>query len=191
MFDVYRSFTPNKTTFTKYCLIPWISKLPRSFKIHWVRQYLVNVTGVAGMIQDRANFHRSQAWQIVLIFSTLVYSVYLSATKKVLITFSKMVHCNRIPHEISSTISDYRSFKMLYDTTDDQNQDIWVSIVPASGLASFWCWDTCRKRTDVSMFRKSLGPALVGLNITRMLVFTLNATSTKCMIYVYQYCHVN
>ena len=27
----------------RYCLTPWIPKLPRSFEIHWVRQYLVNV----------------------------------------------------------------------------------------------------------------------------------------------------
>ena len=25
-----------------YCLTQWISKLPGSFEIHWVRQYLVN-----------------------------------------------------------------------------------------------------------------------------------------------------
>ena len=28
---------------TEYCLTQWISKLPESFEIHWVRQYLVNV----------------------------------------------------------------------------------------------------------------------------------------------------
>ena len=47
--DVYRSFIQNKTTFTKYCLTQWISKLPRSFEIHWARQYLVNFMGLAGM----------------------------------------------------------------------------------------------------------------------------------------------
>ena len=76
--DVYRSFIQNKTTFTKYCLTQWISKLPRSFEIHWVRQYLANVMGLAGMLntrfttqglQDRANFHTSRAWQIILIFN--------------------------------------------------------------------------------------------------------------------------
>ena len=30
--DVYRSFIPNKTTFIKYCLTRWISKLPGSLK---------------------------------------------------------------------------------------------------------------------------------------------------------------
>ena len=29
--------------FTRYCLTQWISKQLRSFEIHWVRQYLVNV----------------------------------------------------------------------------------------------------------------------------------------------------
>ena len=46
---VYRSFIPNKTTFIKYCLT-WISKLSTSFEIHWVRQYLVNFTGLASIV---------------------------------------------------------------------------------------------------------------------------------------------
>ena len=29
--------------FTRYCLTQWISKLPGSFDIHWVKQYLINV----------------------------------------------------------------------------------------------------------------------------------------------------
>ena len=45
--DVYRSFIPNKTTFTKYCLTQWISKLC-SFEIHLVREYLANFMGLAG-----------------------------------------------------------------------------------------------------------------------------------------------
>ena len=48
--DVNRSFIPNKTTFTKYCLTHWISKLPRSFEIHRIRQYLVNFTGLVGIV---------------------------------------------------------------------------------------------------------------------------------------------
>ena len=48
--DVRRSFIPNKTTFTKYCLTQWISKLHRSFEIHWVRQYLMNFTGLVGTV---------------------------------------------------------------------------------------------------------------------------------------------
>ena len=48
--DAYRTFIPNKTTFTKYCFTQWISKLPRSFEIHCVRQYLVNFMGLAGMV---------------------------------------------------------------------------------------------------------------------------------------------
>ena len=42
-------FIQNKTTFTKFCLTQWISKLPGSFVIHWVRQYLVNFMGLAGI----------------------------------------------------------------------------------------------------------------------------------------------
>ena len=45
--EVYRPFIWNKATFTKYCFIQWISKLPVSFEIHWVRQYLVTFIGPA------------------------------------------------------------------------------------------------------------------------------------------------
>ena len=48
--DFYKAFIRNKTTFTKYCLTQWIPKLPGSFEIHWVRQYLVNFTGLVGTI---------------------------------------------------------------------------------------------------------------------------------------------
>ena len=48
--DVYRSFIRNKISFTKCCLIQWISKLPLSFQIHWVRQYLINFTGLASLV---------------------------------------------------------------------------------------------------------------------------------------------
>ena len=40
--DVCVSFIPNKCTFIRYCLTPWISNLPGSFEIYWFRQYLVN-----------------------------------------------------------------------------------------------------------------------------------------------------
>ena len=76
---VYRSFITNKTTFTKYFLTEWIPKFPGSFEIRWVRQYLVNFTGLADIankiVQDRANFHRSRVWQIVLIFHTVMIIV--------------------------------------------------------------------------------------------------------------------
>ena len=48
--DVYRSYIPNKTTFAEYCLTQWISKLPRSFGIHWVRLHLVYFTSQAGIV---------------------------------------------------------------------------------------------------------------------------------------------
>ena len=47
---ICRSFIPNRTTFAKYCLTHWISKLPVSFEIHWVRQYLINLIGLAGIV---------------------------------------------------------------------------------------------------------------------------------------------
>ena len=45
--DVYRSFTINKTTFTKYCLTQWISTFPGSFEICWVSQYLAGIVNTA------------------------------------------------------------------------------------------------------------------------------------------------
>ena len=48
--DVYRSLIPSEIIFTKYLLTQWISKLLGSFEIHWVRQYLVNFTGLVGIV---------------------------------------------------------------------------------------------------------------------------------------------
>ena len=71
--DVYRSFISNKTT--KYCLPQWISKLPKELwnpssktvpgKFHSSDEHSKH-----NCLQDLANFHRSRAWQIVLIFNT-------------------------------------------------------------------------------------------------------------------------
>ena len=44
IWDVNRYLNPNKTTLTKYCLTQWISKL------HWVRQYLVNIMGLMDIV---------------------------------------------------------------------------------------------------------------------------------------------
>ena len=82
--EVYRSFIPHKTAFTKYCLTQWISKFPGSFEIHWVRQYQVNFMDRSGghskykYLKDWVNFHRSHAWQIVLIFNTEFAHPHLS-----------------------------------------------------------------------------------------------------------------
>ena len=38
--DVYKSCIPDKTTFIRYCITQWVSKLHRSFEIYWVRQYI-------------------------------------------------------------------------------------------------------------------------------------------------------
>ena len=38
------------STFTKYCLTQWMSKFPGSFEILWVKQCLVNFTGLAGIV---------------------------------------------------------------------------------------------------------------------------------------------
>ena len=43
-------FQMKKKTFTKYFLIQPIPKAPRSFEIHWVGQYRVNLTAVVGIV---------------------------------------------------------------------------------------------------------------------------------------------
>ena len=48
LYGHFRSFIPKKITFTKYSLTKWISKLPGSFEIHWVGQYLANSIGLVG-----------------------------------------------------------------------------------------------------------------------------------------------
>ena len=50
--DVYRSRIPNKTTFTKYCLTQWISRHPGCLKIHRVRPYRVNFSGLVGILNE-------------------------------------------------------------------------------------------------------------------------------------------
>ena len=49
----YKSFILNITTCTKRCVTQWIWKLLESFEIYRVRQYLVNLTGLAGTINLR------------------------------------------------------------------------------------------------------------------------------------------
>ena len=71
--DVCRSFIRNKTTFTKYCLTQWISK-----HVLWnpLSKAVPGKSKRSGRhskhncLQDQANFHRSWARQIVLIFNT-------------------------------------------------------------------------------------------------------------------------
>ena len=79
IWNVYRSLIPNKTTFTTHCLSQWISKLQGSFEIHWVRQYLAKCMCLVGIVNTTvyktANFQRSIAWQIVLIFKTDTTSI--------------------------------------------------------------------------------------------------------------------
>ena len=89
------SFIPNKTTFTKYHLTQWISKLVGSFEIHWVRQYLVNFMGLAGIFREcncfqaEANFYRYWAWLIVLIFNTAIIT---ALSRLILIIISAIIH---------------------------------------------------------------------------------------------------
>ena len=74
---VYRSFIQNKISFTKYCLAHWVSKLPGVLRNPLSVAVPGKLHGSGGhsksnCLQDRANFHRSRAWQIVIIFNTAV-----------------------------------------------------------------------------------------------------------------------
>ena len=69
------------TTFTKYWLTQWISKLPGCFEIYVVRQYLVNFTGLVGLLN--ATVYKAEpiftclwAWQIVLILNTAMTHIW-------------------------------------------------------------------------------------------------------------------
>ena len=49
------SFIPNEIILSKHCLTKCISTLHRSFEIHWVRQYLVNVMDLTGTVHTTSN----------------------------------------------------------------------------------------------------------------------------------------
>ena len=78
--DVYRSFIPNKTTFTGYSLTQRISKLLGSFNWNPLSKAAPDKFLGSGRrskhnsLQNQANFHRSWAWQIVIIFDTDIFS---------------------------------------------------------------------------------------------------------------------
>ena len=59
-------FIPNKTAFTKYCLTQWVSKPLGSFEIHLVRQYIVNSTDLAGIVD-------ATVYKTAPIFTSLVH----------------------------------------------------------------------------------------------------------------------
>ena len=96
--DVYRSFIPNKTAFTKYCLTQWISKLPHKL---WnsLSKALPDQFHISGgqskrnCLQDQGNFRRSQASQIVLILNTVMgFRFSRSKIKAVNISASTVVN---------------------------------------------------------------------------------------------------
>ena len=77
---VYRSFVWNKTTFIKYCLTQWNSKLPRSFEIHKVRQYLFDFMGLVGRVnatvyKTKPIFTGLRHGKLSWFFATVISSV--------------------------------------------------------------------------------------------------------------------
>ena len=88
----YKSFITNEIAFTitKCCPIWWISGLLRSFEFHWVGQYLVNVTDLAGIVNTIVYktkpffFHRSQVFgvrdylnRLHCIITLMIYTMYI------------------------------------------------------------------------------------------------------------------
>ena len=78
IWDVDRSFIRDKTTFTKYCLPQWISKLPGNSlskavpgEFHGSGRH-----SKCNCLPDRANFHKSQAWQIVMFLTLCMRGFY-------------------------------------------------------------------------------------------------------------------
>ena len=65
--------------------------IPRSFEIHWVSQYLVNLTVLAGIVNatffETANFYWSRAWQILLILTLLYTYVYVLTANHAIVTY--------------------------------------------------------------------------------------------------------
>ena len=87
--DVNRSFISNKIAFTKYCLFQWISKLPGTFQIHCVRQWLLDFTGFAGMIN--ATVYKTTFSTDLDIFVYIYYYNYGRPT-------AVMKHISFLPH---------------------------------------------------------------------------------------------
>ena len=123
--DVFRSFIPNEITFTEHCYIQWISKLPKLWnpqikavpgKFHGSLRH-----SKCNCLQDRANFQRSQAWQIVLIFNIAID------------------HVIRRSH--SSLFNSCNMMCMLHDIhSHDTQRHKWGSMVIAS---IEWFFDYC------------------------------------------------
>ena len=73
--DIFMSFIPNKTTYTKDWLTQWIFKVPWELWSPLSMAVPTKFQGSGGhskrnCLPDRANYYRSWAWQIVLIFNT-------------------------------------------------------------------------------------------------------------------------
>ena len=89
--DVYGSFIPNSTTFSKYCFRQWISKLTDSFEIHRVRQYLENFTELADKIN--AIVYKSET-----IFTGLEHSKLLT------LKYIDILHCSIHKTQVESIL---------------------------------------------------------------------------------------
>ena len=83
IFNVSRSFIPNKTTFTKYCLLYSVDfKAPKELwnPINKAVPGKFHRSGGHGKYncwQEQANIHRSRVWQIVLFFNA-AYSMMMT-----------------------------------------------------------------------------------------------------------------
>ena len=66
--------------FARYCLTQWIPKLPRSFEIRWVRQYLVNIVlfGIRDMqTSETAKVKATCTSALLIFFLVFLHSPYI------------------------------------------------------------------------------------------------------------------
>ena len=91
--DIYRSFIQNKTTFIKYFLTTVDFQAPQKLcnplskavpgKFHGSDRH-----SKCKCLQDQGNFHRSLAWQIVLIFNWVYMFIIVMLTPRVSLEFT-------------------------------------------------------------------------------------------------------
>ena len=128
--DVYRCSNPIKSTF-----IQWISKLPGSFEIHQVKQYLVNFTSPAGIVNTIV--HKTKpifaglgygklSW--ILILPNLVYACISPPN-------SSLLFCEFFRPNYKIMLMPFFEVSLILDIVV---QLLWICKVSWSIISSFW-----------------------------------------------------
>ena len=136
----------NKTTFAKCCLTQWISKFPVSFEIHWVRQYLVNFTGLARIVN--APVYKAEPiflgmascpnfWYYYTVQNTITI---LSNDSYILVSYAKSV--SRLPDILSKQITSiYISTATIVTWIIPYAQPLWPKLSAAHITDDMICID--------------------------------------------------